>query len=451
MNIPGKLEKIISPIQSLVSDESKSSYLLLFTTVTALIIANSPLRLQYESLVHIPMGFHIGDWFFEKSLKHWVNDGLMALFFYVLGLEIKRELLVGELRHLSRSMIVIVAALGGMTLPAVIYVAFNFSAATVDGWGIPMATDTAFAVGVLVLLKSRAPAGLAAFLTALAIIDDLGAVLVIALFYTKTIHTVALLGAVGVLLLLALLNYTGVRRPSVYVTVGIVLWFMLEYSGVHSTIAGVAVALTTPARPEHSDNWLIRRIEWLLELIKIRSSRGGPELDVLADEEQHKLAEQVKESAQRATTPLKRWERSLERPVILLVLPIFALMNAGIALDHQVLTAIATQSTSWGIITGLVLGKPLGITLFCWLGLKSGHGRLPGDISLNHIFGMAMLSGIGFTMSIFFAGLSFTDEVTLTSAKLSIFIASIVSGILGYCWLRFVVPGKTEESSPSTA
>lgn len=448
MNIPGKIEKIVSPIQSLIRDESKSSYLLLIATVAALLIANSPISSQYQSLIHLPMGFHVGDWLFEKSLKHWVNDGLMALFFYVLGLEIKRELLVGELQHLSRSIIVIFAAIGGMTLPAVIYTAFNFHAATVDGWGIPMATDTAFAVGILVLLKNRVPAGLAAFLTALAIIDDLGAILVIALFYTETINGMALLGAAGIFLLLILMNYVGVRRPSIFVTVGIILWFMLEHSGVHSTIAGVAVALTTPARPEHSDNWLIRRIEWLLELIKIRSSRGGPDLDVLADEEQHKLAEQLKESAQRATTPLKRWERSLERPVILLVLPVFALVNAGILLSHEVLYTFATQSVSWGILTGLVLGKPLGITLFCWIGLKSGHGQLPDDISLTHIFGMALLSGIGFTMSIFIAGLSFTDEVLLVSAKLSIFIASIIAGILGYSWLRFVIARQNKGSTP---
>ncbi|MGD8641407.1 MAG: Na+/H+ antiporter NhaA, partial [Gammaproteobacteria bacterium] len=232
MDISGKLEKIVSPIQSLISDETKSSYLLLFTTVIALVIANSPLSSQYDALLHVPIGFHIDSWFFEKSLKHWVNDGLMALFFYVLGLEIKRELLVGELKDIKRSLIVIIAAIGGMTVPAAIYIAFNINTPTIHGWGIPMATDTAFAIGILVMLKDRVPAGLAAFLTALAIIDDLGAILVIALFYTKSISVSALVGAAAILAVLVIMNYSGIRRPSLYLMVGIILWFMLEFSGV---------------------------------------------------------------------------------------------------------------------------------------------------------------------------------------------------------------------------
>ena len=442
MDLTGKIGKIVSPLQNLIRDETNSSYLLLITTVSALVIANSPLQSQYQSLLHIPIGFHIDNWFFEKTFKHWVNDGLMALFFYTLGLEIKRELLVGELKQIKRSFTVIAAACGGMAVPAGIYIIFNIDASTIHGWGIPMATDTAFAIGILMLLKNRVPVGLAAFLTALAIIDDLGAIVVIAVFYTKTINITALVGAVGIFLLLMLINYAGIRRSSIYLTIGAVLWFMMEFSGVHSTIAGVLVALTVPARPEHSDNWVIERVEWLLHMLKIRREQQNTDTDVLANAKQHELMEQLEESAQKATTPLKRQERSLERPVILFVLPIFALVNAGIPLNREIFSTLVTDSASWGIILGLVLGKPVGITLCCWLSLKSGQGQLPDQISLSHILGMAMLGGIGFTMSIFIAGLSFSEDVMLISAKLSIFVASIISGILGYVWLRYVTTGQ---------
>lgn len=438
MDVSGKIEKIVSPLQDLIRDETNSSYLLLFTTLCALIIANSALLPYYVALLHIPMGFHVDGWYFEKSLKHWVNDGLMALFFYALGLEIKRELMVGELRDIRRSLTVVVSACGGMALPACVYIGFNFNSSTIHGWGIPMATDAAFAVGILALLRNRVPAALAAFLTALAIIDDLGAIVVIALFYTKTIDLMALAGAGLVFLVLLLMNYSGVRRSIFYLSVGALLWFMMEYSGIHSTIAGVLVALTVPARPEYSDNWLIQRIEWLLQLIKIRRAQQDSGADVLEDEKQHALVEQLEESAHRATTPLKRQERSLERPVILLVLPVFALINAGIPLNGNVLTALLNDSVSWGIVLGLVLGKPLGITFFCWLTLKSGQGQLPEQLKLSHILGMGMLGGIGFTMSIFIAGLSFADDIILNSAKLSIFIASLISGALGYFWLRHI-------------
>lgn len=439
MSVSGKIEKIVSPFQGLIRDERYSSYLLIITTIIALVIANSPFHIQYETFIHIPIGFHFGAWSFEKSLQHWVNDGLMAMFFYMLGLEMKREFLVGELRHVRNSTAIISAAVGGMLLPALIFFIFNVNLATIDGWGIPMATDAAFAVGVLALLKARLPVALTAFLVALAIIDDLGAIVVIALFYTKTINAMALSAAALLFILLIFLNYSGVRRSSVYFFIGTILWFLMEYSGVHATIAGVAVALATPARPRYSGNWMIRRIEWLLTLIKIRKTHQQGQVDMLADEQQHKLVEELEKSAQKVTTPLRRWENSLERPVILFVLPVFALVNAGIPINYNIVTTVLGDNLSWGILSGLIIGKPLGITLFYWLSIKTGYGTLPGNITFSHIVGMAMLGGIGFTMSIFISGLSFSDDVLLSSAKLSIFIASLISGIFGYLWLRFIV------------
>ena len=442
MNVSGHIDRLVSPFQDLIRDERYSSYLLILTTIIALVIANSPARIDYEAFLHLSIGFHFGEWTFEKSIKHWVNDGLMAMFFYTLGLEVKREFLVGELKDIRNSTAIIFSAVGGMIVPAATFFLLNRNLSTVDGWGIPMATDAAFAVGVLSLLKGRIPVALTAFLVALAIIDDLGAIAVIALFYTKTINIEALTGACILFGLLVLINYTGVRRSSVYFLAGIVLWFLMEFSGVHPTLAGVAVALTVPARPEHSDNWMIRRIEWLLKLIKIRKVQQQHQIDMLADEKQHKLVERLEESARKVTTPLRRWESSLERPVILFVLPIFALVNAGIPVDYSILSTVIKDNLSWGIILGLFIGKPLGITLFCWLSTKTGYGRLPEGLSFNQIAGMAMLGGIGFTMSIFIAGLSFSSEVLLGSAKLSVFIASLMSGILGFIWLRFIVTSK---------
>lgn len=447
MNVSGKIEKIVSPFQDLIRDERYSGYLLIVTAIVALVIANSPVRLQYESFLHLPIGFHLGSWSFEKSLQHWVNDGLMAMFFYMLGLEMKREFLVGELKDVRNSITIIAAALGGMVVPAIIFFLFNEGLSTQDGWGIPMATDAAFAVSIMALLKTRIPLALTTFLLALAIIDDLGAIIVIALFYTKTIDVMALSSAGLLFFLLILLNCSGVRRSSAYFVSGVILWFLMEYSGVHATIAGVAVAFATPARREHSDNWMIRRIEWLLTQIKIKKLRQQHQVDMLADEQQHKLVKRLEESAQKVTTPLRRWENSLERPVVLFVLPVFALVNAGIPINYNILTTVLSENLSWGIILGLFVGKPLGITLFCWVSIKAGYGRLPEKVTFQHIIGMAMLGGIGFTMSIFIAGLSFSDQVLLSSAKLSIFIASLISGIFGYAWLRFMATKRNSFES----
>jgi NhaA family Na+:H+ antiporter len=428
---------IISPFQSFVRDQATASMILIVCTAVALVLANSPLAHWYESLVDTHTGVVFGDWSWEKSLRHWINDGLMSIFFFVLGLEIKREILAGDLKDRERSIPVMAAALGGMLLPAAIYYAFNAGSPGVHGWGIPMATDTAFAVGILALLGKRIPSALTVFLTALAIIDDLGAIMVIAVFYTENISVPHLELAGLLLAVLIVCNAVGIRHPSVYFLVGGLVWLAMLGSGVHATVAGILVAFTTPARPQHGKRWFLRRTRELaneLEAIEENARRAN---SILAEPDQHKVVERVEETAARTTTPLQRWERALTHPVSLFVLPIFALANAGVAIGVDTLPALFDDPVIVGIVLGLLLGKSVGITFACWLALRLGLGRLPGDMQMHHVLGVAMLGGMGFTMSIFIAGLSFGDSpAMLVAAKTAILLASLLSGLGGYLWLR---------------
>jgi len=429
------LERVLSPFQKFISDQKTGSILLVICTLGALLIANSPLAREYEALVETPAGLVFGEWSFRMSVRHWINDGLLSLFFFVLGLEIKREILVGELKDPGQSLPIIAAALGGMLVPTAIFFALNANLETIQGWGIPMATDTAFAVGVLTLLGRRIPAALFIFLTALAIVDDLGAVLVIAVFYTESLN-VSFLGLAGAfLLILAGCNVSGLRRPSVYFFGGGVVWLAMLGSGVHPTLAGVLVALTVPARPKHEPRWLVREARSLIdELEEIEAQSDKP---VLASKDHHDVVERVHDTAEKATTPLRRWEHFLERPIALLVMPVFALANAGIPVDTESLSTLSTDRLVQGIVLGLIVGKSLGITLMTWLALRLSLGRLPRGVAMRHIFGVGLLGGMGFTMSIFIAGLGFADNPqSLISAKTAILLASLAAGISGYLWLR---------------
>jgi len=307
-----KLEDIMSPFQRFTHDQTTGSILLIICTLAALLIANSTLARGYESLLLTETGLVFGDWSLTMSLRHWINEGLMSLFFFVLGLEIKRELLVGELRGVRRSLPMIAAALGGMLVPALLYTAFTAGTPLVHGWGIPMATDTAFAVGVLALLRKHIPAGLTAFLTALAILDDLGAILVIAVFYTRTLNLSFLAAAAVLLVILIILNMLGMRRPSVYFLVGGLVWLAMLGSGVHATVAGVLVALTVPARPKRGPDWFVNQTHELAdEFASLERESARP---LLGEEAQHAVAEQVQDTVEKATTPLQRWEGYLETP-----------------------------------------------------------------------------------------------------------------------------------------
>ncbi len=431
-----KVETLVSPFQKLVNDETVSSVFLFAATLLALALANSPLAHDYLKLLHTPIGIEFGRASVGVTLQHIINDGLMALFFLVLGLEIKRELLVGELRDDRRAGPVLAAALGGMLVPALIYFSFNVNQDSVRGWGIPMATDSAFALGVLMLLGSRVNQGLKAFLVAYAIIDDLGAIMVIALFYTESLNFGYFAASAACVGLLVACNVLGLRHILLYLVAGILLWICLLNTGIHGTVAGVLVAATVPARPKRGRSWFVertRRLTGHLENLHERQEQDGP---ILADSQQHEAVEAVKQAAELATTPLQRWTYSLERPVLLLVLPLFALANAAITLDFELGARLIASPLSWGIAFGLVFGKGIGIGLFAWIVLRLGWGRLPDGTAMRHVVGLGLLGGMGFTMSIFIADLSFGEGEELVLAKAAILFASAVAGASGYVWLR---------------
>lgn len=435
--------RVLSPFQAFIHDASIGSAILFICVVIALVIANSPWADAFWHLIETYAVVEVGDHGLQGSLHHWVNDGLMVLFFFVIGLEIKRELLVGELKDMRRAVPVVAAALGGMLAPALIYAAFNAGGAGAHGWGIPMATDTAFAVGVLALLGRGGASGLAAFLTALAIIDDMGAVAVIAIFYTDTLSLPALAVCVGIFAALLGLNVLGVRRPAIYLLGGIALWIAMLQSGVHTTVAGILAALAIPARPRRAGNWLPRRVRRLMTVFEGLERKRPDDVSILADQEQHAVIERLQQATEQASTPLQRWEQALERPVALFVLPLFALMNAGVALNAETVSRLWTDPLALGIIFGLVAGKTIGITGGAWLALRSGLGRLPADMTLRHVAGIGLLGGMGFTMSIFIAGLGLgsSDEATQT-AKVAIIFASLLAGVGGYLWLRMAGPAQ---------
>lgn len=433
--LEAEFERVITPFQRFIRDQTTGSILLLFCTLFALIIANSPFVHDYEAILQTKVGLVFGDFSLRMSIHHWINDGLMALFFFLLGLEIKREILVGELREPRQSFPVIAAAIGGMVLPASIFAAFNYGSETIHGWGIPMATDTAFAVGILALFGSYIPRALFTFLTALAIIDDLGAIMVIAVFYTESIN-IAYLGLAGLFLtILAGFNILGIRGPWIYFIGGFFIWLAMLGSGVHATIAGILTALIVPARPKRPPEWFIHRARRLIN--KFERIEEASDRPILAEEDQHKVVEQMKESAEIASTPLRRWEHILEHPIAIFVMPLFALANAGIPVSLNSLTEMWSEPLSLGIICGLVFGKSIGIGLFCWISLKLNLGHLPKGVNIHHIIGLGFIGGIGFTMAIFIASLGFANNPeAIVAAKSGIIVGSLIAGIMGALWLR---------------
>jgi NhaA family Na+:H+ antiporter len=410
---------------------------LILCTIVALGIANSRFDAAYDALFHTPLGLVYGDFSFTMSLRHWINEGLMGLFFFLIGLEIKREILVGELQDAQRSIPVFTAALGGMLVPALIYYSINGGTEFSTGWGIPMATDTAFAVGILALLGRRIPATAMTYLTALAIIDDLGAIVIIAVFYSGSISLHYLTFAAIVLIALVFLNILGIRQPLVYLLGGALVWSGMLGSGIHATVAGVLVAAVVPARPKRASNWFVGQTRRLMREFEAIEQVREADQPILAKEEQHAVVESVRDAAEKSTTPLRRWERALEHPVALVVIPVFALANAGIPVGADTLQVLWSDTLAAGIFLGLTVGKVLGIVLFAWLAIRLKLGRLPTGLGMTHIAGIGLLGGMGFTMSIFIAHLGFGDTPeTLVVAKSGIIAASLVAGIAGYLWLR---------------
>lgn len=370
-----------------VKSSNFGGFLLFLCVIIALVIANSPFSDTLKNLLTYEFGIE-NNWIHLKySTSMWINDGLMAIFFLLVGLEIKREIVEGELSSPKKAVLPILAAVGAAIVPALIYVLFNKGLDTASGWGIPMATDIAFALAVISLLDKRIPFSLKIFLAALAIVDDLIAILVIALFYSSGIDVHYLLYAGVGLTILVVMNRLNVKNSYLYLIPGLFIWYFVHHSGIHATIAGVLVAMTLPTND--------------------------------TDEE----------------SPLERLEHALVKPVNFLIIPIFAFANTNITIVNEMLEGL-TAPLGLGIGMGLILGKPLGIVMSTFLCYKFGIGQLPEGSNFKHIIGLGLLAGIGFTMSIFISNLSFTDTVLIEEAKLSVLLASIISGILGYIILR---------------
>ncbi len=418
--------KLVRPFQEFAARETSGGILLLACTIAALVWANSPWSESYASLWHTSLSVGMGGFTLSHDLHFWVNDGLMAVFFFVVGLEIKRELLAGELASPRQAALPILAALGGVVVPALLYSALNARGPGAPGWGIPMATDIAFAIGVMALLGERVPLGLKVFLTALAIVDDIAAVLVIALFYTAELAWGAL-GFAGVCLLtLFAANRLGVRNPIPYALAGCVLWMAVLQSGVHSTIAGVLLAFMIPSRTALNQSEFLRDSRAVLDHFE-RATES--ERSVLSDSEQQVAIEALEDGCEKVQPPLHRLEHGLHPWVTFAIMPLFALANAGVPL-MGVGKAVGNP-IALGVVLGLVLGKPIGITLASWLAVRLGLASLPENVSWKHIHGAGWVAGIGFTMSLFMAGLSFRDEAQITAAKLGIITASLCAGIVG--------------------
>jgi NhaA family Na+:H+ antiporter len=433
-------DRIVTPFEEFIHNEAASGLLVMACAAIALIIANSPLHTLYEDMLHAPIGITIGGWSISKSIHHWINDALMAMFFFVVGLEIKREILVGELSEARQAVLPIIAAVGGMVVPATIFAAFNYGTDTIDGWGIPMATDIAFAVGALVLLGKRIPPALVTFLVALAIVDDLGAVAVIAVFYTENLDMTALAAAVFLFGGLWMLNLLGMRRPLPYFVLGGLLWFAILASGVHATLAGLLTALAIPARPKYDPKFFSEKLHHLMAQF---DASHLPGMSIIHNQKQRALLQTMENSVHHVETPLQRLEHDLHIPVSFGVIPIFALANAGIPIEWGAAAESLSHPVTLGVGLGLIVGKLIGVAGASWLAVRLGIAKLPADITMQHIVGVGLLAGIGFTMSIFIADLAYTRTPEyLLLAKTGILAGSLVSGIAGYLWLRRLAPAS---------
>ncbi|MFL0164451.1 Na+/H+ antiporter NhaA [Candidatus Clostridium helianthi] len=391
--------KILNPFLQFFKNESSSGLVLLFCAITAIIIANSNFSSMYNNIIHTYIAIGYKDFSLSMSILHWINDGLMAIFFLVVGMEIKREIVFGELKSFKKTILPVSAAIGGMVVPAIIYVLFNFNQTTIIGWGIPMATDIAFALGILSLVGKKAPKGIIIFLTALAIVDDLGAIIVIAIFYTSEVSWIALILGLIIFLAIILANKFNIKNKWFYIVFGIMLWICFLKSGVHATIAGVLLGMGLP------------------------------------------IGKNIEEFR---TSILYRFEHFLTPLSSFIIMPIFALANSGITIDINSLSTAIVSPVSLGIIFGLFIGKQIGIFGASYILVKLKLAKLPSKVTKRHLYGASVLGGIGFTMSLFVSSLSFTEESILSMAKISIIIASILSATFGAVIFK-IIKFKNEE------
>ena len=422
---------IILPVQKYIYTESIDGIVLLIATVVALAWANSPWREDYHHILEIHLHIDVTLFAVDLSIEEWINDGLMALFFFVIGLEIKREVLYGQLSTLRSAALPAIAAIGGMVVPASIYLVLNLGGDGMRGWGIPMATDIAFALGVLALLGRRIPMELRVFMLGLAVVDDLGAIAVIAIAYTETIDFAQLGMTAGLIVAMIVANRLGLRQPVVTAALAFLIWVAVLKSGIHATVAGVIIAGLTPSRSMVSREEFSEESDALLAEYRTSMTAGDHErADAILGE--------VEEISQATESPLERLERTIHPWTSYVILPLFALANAGIEFSQGSLNQAASSSVTIGVFAGLVLGKLVGITMFPWVASRLGIVDLPKGITWLHVSGVALVGGIGFTVAIFVTGLAFDDHVLVDNAKMGILAASLVAGLVGYCILRFV-------------
>jgi len=433
--------RIATPFEEFIHAQTTTGLILMLMTVVALILANSPFAESYLHFFHTKIDVFVGEYGISKTMHHWINDGLMAIFFFIIGLEIKREVLVGELSNIKVAILPILAAIGGMVMPALIYFGINSGGEGAGGWGIPMATDIAFAISALVLLGNRVSTSLVTFLVALAIVDDLGAVIVIALFYTEQINLLPLALSFASFLVLVSFNRFGIHATLPYFVVGSIMWLFMLESGVHATIAGVIAAMAIPSKPKYSPidfrDYATKKLD--------DYDKYPVATDHMMHEKQKAILQNVKDKIDALNSPASRLEHSLHLPVSLIVIPLFALANAGVSIDFSSACETLLQPVSLGIVTGLVLGKVLGIAGVSWLAIKMGIAKLPENSTMNQIFGVAFLGGIGFTMSIFIADLAFIgNEALIFQAKIGILTASLLAGLFGFIWLKYIAKSSNK-------
>jgi NhaA family Na+:H+ antiporter len=427
------IDTVINPISKFIHQEYTSGIVLFLSVVIALIWVNSPWAESYHHVWETSLSVGFAGSTFDHQLHIWINDGLMAIFFFVIGLELKREFMAGELSSAKKAALPMVAALGGMIVPAAIYYLFNSGLDSASGWGIPMATDIAFALGLLSLSGKNIPASVKVFLSALAVADDLGAVLVIAFFYTAHIEYSYLLFGAGFLVLLVGGNILGIRHTLFYLSLGIAVWACFLFSGVHATIAGVLVAFTIPARTKIDEVEYLQEIHLNAKAFEIAIPLHGP----LMTSDQHHIIEEIKSLSLDAQTPLQKIEYSLHPWVAFLIMPLFAIANSGMHIGSDFFSALINP-VSAGVMVGLVVGKLVGVFGFTWVMVRFGIADLPRLVSWKHIFGVALLAGVGFTMSLFVTNLAFADAHHIDAAKYGILLASLVSGTAGIIYLRSI-------------
>ena len=434
-------KNLITPFQQFTSLEASGGIVMFIAAIVALLWVNFISFESYENIWKTKLTIGITSFSIEETLHFWINEGLMAIFFFVVGLEIKRAMILGDLSSLKKSTFPIMAAIGGMLIPASIFISLNYNQETITGWGIPVATDIAFSLGVLSLLGRKVPLTLKVFLTALAIVDDIGAILIITLFYTSELIWLKLAIAGVLLLILIVANISGMRNPTIYCLLGICIWVCFFHSGIHATIAGVLVAMTVPLKVRINTTEFLERCKNLLKYFEppnhLRTSKGNSALSTV---EQRSALNELEIAVKEVESPLQRLEHNLHYWVAFFIIPFFSLSNSGFIIDQNAFSNASSLTT--GIIFGLLAGKPIGIFIFSYLSVKTGIADLPSGVNWKQIIGIGFLAGIGFTMSIFLSGLAFQAYDLIVTSKMAIFTASLLASVIGLLILKLT---KTNE------